>query len=778
MKKTEADLEARIHTALTLAFPWIADELTHQTLFSVKLGHSTVRVDGRSAEKLSGKADVLISHNEKPLAILELKREGIKLTIDDVQQGLSYARLTSPMTPLVVVSNGKDLHIHDTYSGNKWAPEDRTAIELERLLESTIKVATSNLRDAIQTLMDSNQQHWISAFRDVSAQLILDRTGNWQDMTAPYVHDFLLPRLATKLTLNAINVGKRAIVVHGPPLCGKSNVLRELCDKVQDDENIAVLMLEPSTSGLLTALSNQLSSFLNWNVSADEAREWLRRVSNRDDVTLVIALDGIDPTYTKAISELNELVGPRFGSALRLIITVDDSALETVTQKPNGREQTVLGRVMYKISIEPLDNFEFKEALTVLAKNRIQLTPGGESVTALREPWILRTLVPSYLKELQSDRSTKMVQLPPLLDIESLQKAARVCAVDTSTQSNLMLVASAILEEYIQTRPASAVIHGLTTFTVSQKHLEKAIGVSGLLELRQRGLIKLGIDFHLKPIWHVRIPALVATYVANIIKDRMNEWGTPEEVSKQLVRLASVLPLGEIVVASAVVQYLTSKPIKDPLEILSALHEQLPTTSSLTPGTKFIISHQEKQLEATVGHDGNTLIMSLDNKTVEIDMGELSNDNLIEYGGWLILSHVATMPIGIFLEENEGPARIDEALLLEVAQSRVILSRPDGQQGFKEVITHDIEGHGSMVCHQAGVVEPITWALMKYFVNQGSDAEAWINEAVSKNSLPLLMRMHIALNQVSKISDQRGVWAKKILSSVVIPEIINFKIHI
>jgi len=779
MQKAEADLEARVHKALTLAFPWIADDLEHQTHFSVRLGHSTVRVDGRSAETLSGRADILISHNKKPLAILELKREDIKLTNDDIQQGLSYAKLTNPMTPLVIVSNGKELRIYDTYSGNEWVPKERSAYELQQLLESSMKIATSNLRDAIQTLMNSNQQHWVSAFRDVTAQLILDRTGNWHDLMAPYVHDFLIPRIVTENTLNAINDNERVIVIHGPPLCGKSNVLRELCNKAREKENLAVLMLEPSDDGVFSALSNQLSSFLDWSLSAEDARDWLRRVSNREDATLVIALDGVDPTHTKAIADLNELAGHRFGSSLRLIVTVDDSVLEAVTQKPNGREQTVLGRVMYPIAIEPLCDIEFKQALRVLANNRILLTPGGESVTALREPWILRTLVPSYISELQSDQpSNKMVQLPPLLDIESLEQTGKACAVDISTQSNLRLAASAILDEYIESRSPAAIIHGPTTFAVSHHRLEEAIGEIGLQELRQRGLIKRGIDLAVKPVWHVRIPALVATYVAITLEEQMNEWGTPEEVAKQLVNLASRLPLGEVIVASAIVRYLTTESLKDPTALLSALLQQSPTTSSLTPGSKIIFSYQGKQFKATASPDGSKLILSNKNSTFEIDMEpELSNNNLIDYGGWLILSHVASMPIGIVLENEEEPERIDEVLLLEVAQSSVILSRPDGQQGFKEVITHDVDGHGSMVCHLAGVVEPITWSLMKYFMNRGSDADPWIDEAISKGSLPLLMRIHIALQQVSRISDERGVWAKNTLSSRVIPQFAKFPMH-
>ncbi len=45
--RTESDLEAEIHRALAVAFPWIsASDLKHQLKFSIKFGHAVVEIDG------------------------------------------------------------------------------------------------------------------------------------------------------------------------------------------------------------------------------------------------------------------------------------------------------------------------------------------------------------------------------------------------------------------------------------------------------------------------------------------------------------------------------------------------------------------------------------------------------------------------------------------------------------------------------------------------------------------------------------------------------------
>jgi Protein of unknown function (DUF3489) len=88
---TEADLEAKIHAAVLAAFPWLpAGSLRHQTKFEFKFGHRNVQIDGKEVSKVQGRSDILVFHNDIPLAVLELKREGLPLTQEDREQGLSY----------------------------------------------------------------------------------------------------------------------------------------------------------------------------------------------------------------------------------------------------------------------------------------------------------------------------------------------------------------------------------------------------------------------------------------------------------------------------------------------------------------------------------------------------------------------------------------------------------------------------------------------------------------------------------------------------------------
>ena len=78
------------------------------------------------------------------------------------------------------------------------------------------------------------------------------------------------------------------------------------------------------------------------------------------------------------------------------------------------------------------------------------------------------------------------------------------------------------------------------------------------------------------------------------------------------------------------------------------------------------------------------------------------------------------------------------------------------------MLTHKIPGHGNIVCHYSGIVEPVTMAIYFFLGSAGPSATDWVEEAVSLESFPLLMRANIALRQLINSADTvKGAWAKR-----------------
>ena len=152
--RPEAELETLLSAALATAFPLVPrDGFTNQKRFTVTLGREPHEVDGMRLWQAEGRADIIISKDGRPLAVVEVKREDKTLTDDDRKQGLSYAALLTPRPPLVIVTNGATTRIYDTSSGEPWVRDGDGDEVIAKLFENASKMAAAAMSWAVETLM-------------------------------------------------------------------------------------------------------------------------------------------------------------------------------------------------------------------------------------------------------------------------------------------------------------------------------------------------------------------------------------------------------------------------------------------------------------------------------------------------------------------------------------------------------------------------------------------------------------------------------------------------
>ena len=91
-----------------------------QRRFTVRLGHETHEFDSAALWEKTGRADILLFHDDPPLAVLEIKRESVAITLKDYEQAQNYANMLTPRPPLVIVSNGVSTESYDANTGDRW----------------------------------------------------------------------------------------------------------------------------------------------------------------------------------------------------------------------------------------------------------------------------------------------------------------------------------------------------------------------------------------------------------------------------------------------------------------------------------------------------------------------------------------------------------------------------------------------------------------------------------------------------------------------------------
>ncbi len=770
---TEADFETDLQAALRRAFPWLPHgSIRHQTKFSFKWGHATIEVDGRRQSQVTARSDILLYAGPEPLAVLELKRPGNPIVAADIEQGLSYARMLHPRPPLVAVTNGSDLSLLETHTGKEWTPSEQSEAEFANLLKSATEVASEDLKRAVSTLMGSNPGIWVQAIRQTSSVTIAELSGSWADQLQPFVPDFLIPRKATAAILSLLRQGQRFILIEGPPLSGKSNVLRELTVKTASAEDLVVLFVEAdSGAGVFQAIADTLANALSWPVSRNEARDWLLRLSKGAGPSLVIAVDGLGIGQDDIPNDVHDLASHLFGSRVRVVLALDDSVADRIVMDSTGRKKSAIGRRSHRIRLDVLDDDEFKQTVQMLWDRRIAIMKGGESSPELRISWILRAVVSQIVSEERYANEKLIAALQPLLGLDIIEHAReRFC--DDELRRMLRATAEAVLQDAgDRTRPIGLILASMATYAVRRKTLLHFLEHAEVETLVARGFLRPMLHGSGEAVLVIRLPELVASEAADVLGLELatKVKADSKAAAEWLATTASNIPLGDIVAAQAVIDA-AYRHGSLPLSLITALIQSPPEKRVIAPGTRAAMYLPGVgMMDMTFQGDGS-IVLHAHGQSHKIQ-AEPGDEQPTSYGNvhsWLILSHFGGRPFAIEQEGEPGP-RVDPMVLLEVGTCPIVLRAVGPDLEMSAVSTHLVSG-AEVVCEKAGIVEPITLSILRFLRAAGPQAEDWIEEAVERNSLPLLMRLHIALQQLADSADREiATFAQRILIDLVNP---------
>ena len=324
----EAQLQSYVLSLARQAFPHEKPtDFKVEKRFKIKLGHKEQNHNGTADWEAEGRADLLLFHAGRPLAVVELKRADKSLTQKDLKQGQSYAAVLFPRPPLVIVSNGSDTWVRQVDNGQELSQDTNQSDVVEMIFANIGKLAAADNSWAIEVLMGPETKVWVEAVRQRTDDLIERFTGEPNNARKPFGRGLLFHRKATDEIIQKLETGTKAIIVTGAPLSGKSNVLRDFSMMTRNSPDLALFMINGATAGvgLFQRLANILGEALEWKLTEDDVRTWLRRMSHSKlGPALVLAVDGLKPN-TAVAQEFEELAETGFGEGLRLIGSCDQA---------------------------------------------------------------------------------------------------------------------------------------------------------------------------------------------------------------------------------------------------------------------------------------------------------------------------------------------------------------------------------------------------------------------------------------------------------------------
>lgn len=309
------DSEEEVRISLAFYFKDLGfslEDMSFEDSFQVKLGHATFGIEkDMKRATMGGRSDMLLMHMGKPLAIVETKAFEKKLTDEDRDQGLSYARLIRQMPPYTIVTNGRIMQVFDTLTTEEIAsgtPEDSAWWKNN---QEFVGSDPKGKNWACKTLLNLNYE----LFRDFCFKQMERGMGDLKGTTEErrrYAPELYVPRqIVQDKWKKFLESEYLCFGILGESGTGKTNELCFLSDSIVAQDELLGLFYRgiELRDGIAAAIKGDFM----WEFEREEP---ISRIVNRiSELTyihrtkLIIFIDGLDEFPGKLENLRAELVG-------------------------------------------------------------------------------------------------------------------------------------------------------------------------------------------------------------------------------------------------------------------------------------------------------------------------------------------------------------------------------------------------------------------------------------------------------------------------------------
>lgn len=713
----EATLEQRIALEIRKCFPFLKKEdITLQKSFSIKLGHKKYLIQGR--------ADVMIQHDGTPLAIFELKAPQMKLTTDDYKQCVSYARLTEPITPLSVISNGKETVILNTYTGKKVDADNTNEEIFHQLIKNMGLVAESQLDSAINILLGNSKEVWNKTVQEMNSSGFSRIISKTLDLEFPICEEFQIERESANELLKQIYLDS-LLIFTGEPSSGKTNVIYQLCQLAgKKDGCLPVYVNLEEPKSIFQYLANKFSGVLYTPVSKDNFRYWLMNcLCKNPDNRVVFILDNISSSVETDWEEIYELIDIN-KNIFSVLLVMNEQIYDDVKKVKGKNRLNAIGKAKH-YTLSFLSDKEFHQARRMLYHEfRLCISHGGEYNPEYRKPDVLK-LQAVYIKNMDFDDDIR-IYTPGILNMNILLSVWE--NMDDNIRMGYRKFAKFIIDQGKQEEDIEKRFFAYNSGILFCSDMD--LKDKDMQILLERGYIKRKYlrkgDSFIYPALQNVMPVAAAYEIMDFILYQPED----AELYNSLIQYSQLFPYPDLT-AALVILFMSKRDEFFISRIIYQLYEDEPAIDYSAPKRALI------KMEKGVFDIDFSKIPCMKN---EEDEGVLLGNTL----PWLILSDLLAIPFAA----EDGDLSLWMEMMKNVGSFKNVLLRVanlpfDKITGFH---VHCFPDKTEVICGKMGIIEPITYAMQMGFLQ----APEWMLEivrwAVGKEEIPLMTRLSISLH--------------------------------
>ncbi|PRZ22776.1 type I restriction enzyme HsdR N-terminal domain-containing protein [Flavobacterium granuli] len=319
-----------------LLLPYIKDlgfdvsEISLEHAFSIRLGKK---------KHVTGRSDILCKRHNKNLFVIELKNDSIPITQDDIDQGISYARLLlDDIAPFTIVTNGKITRIFDSVSREELSGKISGQSSFWKngyvlSTEEEIRIRYEALKNFISLSPENLKVFCESQVRDRMGQII----GSIDSPFSKFVKELYVQRKELQIVFeDFINSDESIFGLVGAAGVGKTNAICSLA--LQKLENTFVFFYNAAIlNSPLECISQDLNIAFSSRTETDIVLKKLDELGRYANKNVLIFIDAIDECTNQNIThELSEMaLVAKNSDRVKIIISCKSNIWNTILKIKN-----------------------------------------------------------------------------------------------------------------------------------------------------------------------------------------------------------------------------------------------------------------------------------------------------------------------------------------------------------------------------------------------------------------------------------------------------------
>ena len=309
----EEDLKQKVVLPYIKSLGFTLNELEFEKNFSIRLGRQVYRINNyKKKENAKGRLDILCKSGDKNLFVIETKSDDVKITQDDIDQGISYARLLlDNIAPFVLITNGKDTRVMDTISKKDLSGKN-IGIQ-SKFWKNGCKLSSKdelNYRyEALKKFVGYSYENLKLFSKSQIEDRMLVLKGNKNDLAKKYIPELFLKNKKLYCALEKfLTSSEIAFSIIGESGVGKTNHMCYLAERISSK----YLTLFFSGANIYRPIIKEIKEDFNWifspNLDPNEIFNRLSYLAKINNTQVIIFIDAIDEIpFQDSINDLSDL---------------------------------------------------------------------------------------------------------------------------------------------------------------------------------------------------------------------------------------------------------------------------------------------------------------------------------------------------------------------------------------------------------------------------------------------------------------------------------------